>query len=74
VETGEGCVRDGVPEVVRGRESRPHGEGGQETDRFSMTEKSVDTDVKADSAWLLDVQRKLYQWSRENPEGAYHEL
>ena len=34
----------------------------------------MDTDAKADKAWLLDVQRKLYQWSRENPEGAYREL
>ena len=34
----------------------------------------MDTDAKADKAWLLGVQRKLYQWSRENPEGAYHEL
>jgi group II intron reverse transcriptase/maturase len=39
-----------------------------------MSEESVDTDVKADSAWLLDVQRKLYQWSREHPEEAYREL
>ena len=34
----------------------------------------MDTDAKADSAWLLDVQRKLYQWSREHPEKAYREL
>jgi len=34
----------------------------------------VDTDAKADTAWLLGVQRKLYQWSREHPEGAYREL
>jgi len=34
----------------------------------------VDTDAKADKAWLLGVQRKLYQWSREHPEGAYREL
>ena len=37
-------------------------------------EESVDTDAKADKAWLLGVQRKLYQWSRENPEGQYREL
>ena len=30
----------------------------------------MDTDAKADKAWLLGVQRKLYQWSQENPEGA----
>ena len=74
METGEGQVRDGVPVVVCGRESRLQGEGGQETDRFSMTEESVDTDAKTDNVWLLNVQRKLYQWSRENPEGAYREL
>jgi len=37
-------------------------------------EESVDTDARTDKAWLLGVQRKLYQWSRENPEGAYCEL
>ena len=39
-----------------------------------MPEKSVDTDAKADTAWLLGVQRKLYQWSRGSPEGIYREL
>jgi RNA-directed DNA polymerase len=39
-----------------------------------MTEESVDTDAKADKAWLLGVQRKLFKWSRENPEGQYREL
>ncbi len=34
----------------------------------------MDTDAKADKAWLLGVQRKLYQWSQENPEGQYREL
>ena len=69
METGEGCVRDGVPAVVSGRESRPQGEGGQETDELSMTEKSVDSDARTDKVWMLSVQRKLYQWSRENAEG-----
>ena len=48
--------------------------GGRRSGRLSMTEKSVDTDARADKAWLLNVQRKLYQWSRENPEGQYREL
>jgi len=74
VETGEGHVRGGVPVVVRGRESRSRGEGGQETDRFLKPEESVDTDARTDKVWLLNVQRKLYQWSRENPEGQYREL
>jgi len=34
----------------------------------------VDSDAKADKAWLLGVQRKLYQWSRDNPEGQYRDL
>lgn len=50
------------------------GEGGQEIDRFSKPEESVDTDAKTDNVWLLGVQRKLYQWSRENPGEAYREL
>ena len=28
-------------------------------------------DNQADKAWLLGVQRKLYQWSKGTPEGAY---
>ena len=71
METGEGHVRGGVLVVVWGRESRPRGEGGQETDRFLKPEESVDTDARTDKVWLLSVQRKLYQWSRENPEGQY---
>ena len=31
-------------------------------------EASVDSDDRADEAWLLSVQRKLYQWSRSHPE------
>jgi hypothetical protein len=30
-------------------------------------EESVDTDAKTDKVWLLNVQRKLYQWSWEDP-------
>ena len=69
VATGEGHVRGGVLVVVGGRESRSRGEGGQETDRFLKPGESVDTDARADKVWLLSVQRKLYQRSRENPEG-----
>ncbi len=40
-----------------------------------MTEElSVDSDNQADRAWLLGVQRKLYQWSKETPEGAYGDV
>ena len=34
----------------------------------------MDSDERADEAWLLGVQRKLYQWSRDNPESCYREL
>jgi RNA-directed DNA polymerase len=34
----------------------------------------VDSDQQADKAWLLSVQRKLYQWSRDNPDEAYRDL
>ena len=31
----------------------------------------MDFENQADKAWLLGVQRKLYQWSKGTPEGAY---
>ena len=34
----------------------------------------MDSVYRADTAWLLDIQRKLYRWSRSEPEGAYREL
>jgi RNA-directed DNA polymerase len=34
----------------------------------------VDSDERADEAWLLSVQHKLYQWSRNNPASCYREL
>ena len=66
---GGACV------VVRDRESRLHGEGGQGIDTSSMAEEqSMDLDFKADYAWVLSVQRKLYQWSKANPKEQYREL
>jgi group II intron reverse transcriptase/maturase len=34
----------------------------------------VDSDDQAGEAWLLGIQRKLYQWSRTNPDGCYRDL
>ena len=34
----------------------------------------MDSDHQADQAWLLGVQRKLYQWSWENPAEPYRDL
>jgi group II intron reverse transcriptase/maturase len=65
----------GASVVVRERENRLHGEGWQGTDNFSMAEKqSMDLDFRADAAWLLSVQRKVYQWSKANPKEPYREL
>lgn len=30
----------------------------------------MNTDYQADKAWLLDIQRKLYTWSRAHPDEA----
>jgi group II intron reverse transcriptase/maturase len=34
----------------------------------------VDASYQADKAWLLDIQRKLYSWSRANPDEAYRDM
>src|SRR6516162_7516421 len=34
----------------------------------------MDLDDQADEAWLLSVQRKLYQWSRTHPEESFRDL
>jgi group II intron reverse transcriptase/maturase len=34
----------------------------------------VDTDHQADEAWVLNVQRKLYQWSKANPDDAWQDM
>jgi RNA-directed DNA polymerase len=34
----------------------------------------MDLGDQADDVWLLNVQRKLYQWSRNHPEDSYRDL
>ena len=34
----------------------------------------MDTDHQADEAWILSVQRKLYQWSKANPDDAWRDM
>lgn len=34
----------------------------------------MDTDPHADAAWILGVQRKLYQWSRAHPNEAWRDM
>ena len=64
--------RGGAFVVVRARESRVHGEGRQGVGRSQKPEGSlVDTRHRADRAWLLSVQTKLYQWSRQHTGEPY---
>jgi group II intron reverse transcriptase/maturase len=37
-------------------------------------ERVVDTTQQSNKDWLLDIHRKLYQWSKGNTEGAYRDL
>jgi hypothetical protein len=65
----------GASGVVRARESRAHGDRRQDVGQHSLPEKRpVDAGLQADKAWLLGVQRKLYQRSRDNPDEAYRRL
>jgi hypothetical protein len=34
----------------------------------------MDLGDQADDAWLLSVQRELYQWSRTDPEDSYRDV
>jgi RNA-directed DNA polymerase len=66
---------DGACVVVGARESRARGKGRQGTGRFAKAEEPpVDSGDQADEAWLLGIQRKLYQWSRTNPDDSYGDL
>ena len=65
----------GASSVVRARESRAQGDRRQEVGQhLKPEERSVDTGQQSDKDWLLSVQRKLYQWSRDNPDEAYRDL
>lgn len=71
---GKVVGEDGAFVVVGARESRAHGEGRQGVGQHQEPEQqSVDSDQQA-SAWLLIVQRKLYQWSKANPNEPYCDL
>ena len=70
-----GAVGGGASVVVRARESRVHGEGEQRAGRASKPEERfVDSNHQADKAWLLNVPRKLYQWSQTHSDDAYRDL
>src|ERR1039458_99369 len=73
--------RGGAPVVVRGRESRPHGEGGSE---FAGTlgngrRSPVNTDASWPTAELakarvLRIQTKLHQWATDDPDRRFDDL
>lgn len=64
----------GVSVLVRARESRVHGKGRQGVGTLQKPEeRPVDSGLQADQAWLLNVQKKLYQWSREHADPNEHE-
>jgi RNA-directed DNA polymerase len=65
----------GASVVVRARESRAHGEGKQDVDALAVAEETpVDSGDQDEQSWLLSVQRKLHQWSREHPNDSYRDL
>jgi len=71
----KGAGGKGASRVVGARESRVQGEGRQGVGTHPKPEKrSVDSDHQADKAWVLGVQRKLYQWSQACPDEAYRDL
>jgi RNA-directed DNA polymerase len=41
---------------------------------FAKEEPPVDSGEQADKAWLLDIQRKLYTWSRNHPGEAWQDM
>jgi RNA-directed DNA polymerase len=70
-----GARGGGASVVVRALENRVQGEGRQGVGAPQKPEKRpVDSGHQADQVWLLNVQTKLYQWSRENTDQPYREL
>ena len=71
---GKVARRGGASIVVGARESRARGEERQGAGRLSEPEqRSMDLDHQA-KAWLLNVQRKLYQWSKAHPDERYRDM
>jgi RNA-directed DNA polymerase len=68
-------ARGGASVVVRARESRVHGKGGQSIGAASAAQgKAVYAATKPDREWLLSVQRKLHQQSRNQLQYVFHGL
>jgi len=69
------AARDGASVVVRARESRVHGEGRQSTRAAPRPQgKAMYVASQSDKDWLLNVQRKLYTRSQENPAYVFRKL
>ena len=72
----------GVLVVVRGRESRPHGEGGQRV-RSRRDWKVRRSPVNTDAPWpglieaeprVLRIQTKLHRWATDDPRRRFDDL
>jgi RNA-directed DNA polymerase len=68
---------------ARGRSSRSSLRPGKPATRrrgadvgssFAKEESPVDSGEQVDKAWLLDIQRKLYTWSRNHPGEAWQDM
>src|SRR5260370_37855228 len=67
--------RGGASVVVRARESRVHGEGGQLVSAAAGSqEQAMYVATKDDRLWLLNAQRKLYARSWEHPDYQFEKL
>ena len=64
--TGDRATGDGAFVVVRGRESRPHGEG--EAVDTACKQEMDDLSDTVNTEFILDMQRKLYRWSAADPD------
>ena len=72
---------DGAPRVVRGRESRPQGEGGQRSRRIGAAGQEVAgehrrtvADAAEADARVLRMQTKLHQWATDDPTRRFDDL
>ena len=80
--SADGTGRGGAPVVVRGRESRPHGEGGQQVSsgRAGMTRRTpVNTGDRrlarsGLSGRVLEIQAKLHRWASDDPDRRFDDL
>jgi hypothetical protein len=68
-------TRNGVPVVVRARESRAQGEGGQQRSANPKPQgEATYVASELDKSWLLIEQRKAYARSMQEPDFVFRKL